>query len=134
MDGFDVAEKLIGASASLNLFSKAGFTPLSMASGSGNGPVVALLLKNGADPNALHEEGSTALMYAAALGHHDVVALLVQAGADARLKESLASGGLKCEVTAEDSKILARTLAKAIKTTGKSMVTIRKLQSGSGID
>jgi hypothetical protein len=46
-DGFEVAERLIAAKASLDGFSKAGFTPLSLAAGAANGPVVALLLKNG---------------------------------------------------------------------------------------
>lgn len=60
---------------------QAGFTPLSMASGAGNGPVVALLLKNGADPNALHDEGSTALMAAAENGSVPIVKALLGVGA-----------------------------------------------------
>ena len=44
-----------------------------MAAGTGNGPVVALLLQNGADANALHPEGSTALMAAAENGSLPIV-------------------------------------------------------------
>ena len=53
-----------------------------MAAGTGNGPVVALLLQQGADPNALHPEGSTALMAAAENGSVPIVKALLGVGAN----------------------------------------------------
>lgn len=66
----------------METFSTAGFTALSMAAGSGNGPIVALLLKAGANPNALHDEGSTALMAAAENGSVPIVKALLSVGAE----------------------------------------------------
>ena len=77
-EGFEVAERLIAAKASLNLFSKAGFTPLSLAAGSGNGPVVALLLQHGAPADAIHTDGSSALMAAAENGSEPIVKALIK--------------------------------------------------------
>lgn len=55
---------------------------LMVAAERGHRPVVALLLKAGADPNATDEYKTTALMGAVERNHPGVVALLLKAGAD----------------------------------------------------
>jgi ankyrin repeat protein len=67
----------------LNVYSKAGFTALIIASANGHKDAVELLLNAGADANLAHEESKvTPLMYAAASGHIDAMRLLMDKGAD----------------------------------------------------
>ena len=65
-----------------------GVTPLSLACTNGNGAMVELLLKAGADPNTALPGGETALMTAARTGKVDAVKALLAHGADVNAKES----------------------------------------------
>lgn len=56
-------------------------TPLMLASKCGNLPLVQLLLKKGADPNAVGANLKTALHGAANGGHVDVIKELIRNGA-----------------------------------------------------
>jgi uncharacterized protein len=57
-----------------------------IAAGKGHRPVVALLLKEGADPNAVNEFKQSALTYAVRTNRTAIVALLLKAGADPNLR------------------------------------------------
>ena len=59
-----------------------GFTPLTWAALTGQTPLAAILLNQGANPNARNQDGNTALHAAAFLGRADVANLLLQHGAD----------------------------------------------------
>ena len=61
-------------------------TALMIAAGKGHRPVVALLLKEGADPNAVNEYKWSVLQYAVRANRTSVVALLLKAGADPNLR------------------------------------------------
>ena len=67
-----------------------GVTPLSLACTNGNGAMVELLLKAGADPNTALPGGETALMTAARTGKVDAVKALLARGADVNAKEARA--------------------------------------------
>jgi ankyrin repeat protein len=84
-----LAQLLIGAGAGLNAATRVqALTPLALAARQGHSPVVAALLKAGADPNQTNDLGTTALMWAAASGSVDVVKLLLDAGADVNRREN----------------------------------------------
>jgi len=88
-----------------NARNQRGATPLMAAAGKGQGPVVKLLLENGADVDAQTQEksvmkkrgkilkkklvqyGGTPLMQAARNGHRDVVLLLLDKGADLEARD-----------------------------------------------
>ncbi len=57
----DFAEDLIKRGAQVNAASKEGVTPLMVAAGHDNAPMIALLLRSGADPSLKSAEGRTAL-------------------------------------------------------------------------
>jgi uncharacterized protein len=63
-----------------------GYTALTGAVTGGHKDVVALLLKNGADPNYRYGPGYTPLLAAAANGHMEIVKTLLEYGADAAAK------------------------------------------------
>ena len=63
-----------------------GQTPLSLAAGQGNTPIVKLLLAHGADPNARDRDRRTALAWAADNGRSEEVKLLL---ADTRTDPNL---------------------------------------------
>jgi ankyrin repeat protein len=65
-----------------------GYTPLFFAAKVGSGPVVAELLKAGADAQAVSTTGSTPLMLAAASGSVEAVQHLLDAGAGIDEKET----------------------------------------------
>jgi ankyrin repeat protein len=64
-----------------------GVTPLILAARSGNAPVIAALLKAGADPAKAASTGATPLMWAAASGSVDAVRTLIESGADINARE-----------------------------------------------
>ena len=55
-----------------NLQHDNGYTALAYAAMKGNGRMVELLLRNGADPTAITKEGDTAVELALRLGHAEV--------------------------------------------------------------
>ena len=59
-----------------------------MASGNGNAPVIAALLKAGSDANAPNDLGSTPLMLASGSGNVDAVKALLTAGANLNAKDA----------------------------------------------
>lgn len=61
-------------------------TALMISAGKGHRPVVALLIKEGADPNAVNEFKQSALTYAVRTNRTAIVALLLKAGADPNLR------------------------------------------------
>ena len=78
-----MARALIAADAYLNAINRYGVTPLLQASRTGDTPMIAELLKSGADVRkAVHAEGETPLMAAARTGKLDAVQLLIKAGSD----------------------------------------------------
>jgi uncharacterized protein len=86
----ELAKLLIGAGAGLAATTRVeALTPLTLAAQKGHAPIIALLLKAGADPNSANDLGSTALMLAAASGDVDSVKTLLAAGADVNAKEKM---------------------------------------------
>lgn len=85
----EVAQLLAYAGANLKATTRlGGYTPLLLASRTGDAPMVATLLKAGADPNAGTTNGTTPLMFAAASGDVDAVRTLLDAKADIAAKET----------------------------------------------
>lgn len=77
----DVARLLVEKGADVNAQAVGGYTPLHVASGLGNAPMVTYLLSKRADPNAMDKRG-TPLTAAVVQGHLSVVRLLLKAGAN----------------------------------------------------
>jgi ankyrin repeat protein len=79
----DIAQKLIEKGAKVDGGAHGGgVTPLMAAALNGSAPMVALLLKSGAEVNARDRAGSTALTEAVRKGDAEVLVLLLNAGAD----------------------------------------------------
>lgn len=86
----ELAKLLIGAGAGLTATTRVeALTPLALAAQKGHAPVVAVLLKAGANPNIANDLGSTPLMLAAASGDVDSVKALLAAGADVNAREKM---------------------------------------------
>ena len=84
----DMTALLLGAKASLTAVTRNGaYTPLHVASMSGSGPVVAALLKAGADPKVTTSTGVTSLHLAALTGSAPAITQLLSRGADPNAKE-----------------------------------------------
>ena len=62
-DDFETAKLLVGAGADARAVNRYGVTPLSLACTNGNGAMVGLLLKAGADANAEQVKRGTAWAY-----------------------------------------------------------------------
>jgi ankyrin repeat protein len=78
----EMVNLLVAKGAEVNVRSRAGFTPLSQAARVGNEPVVSVLLRAGADPNAIEGmTGATPLHLAAMRGHGSIVQALLRARA-----------------------------------------------------
>jgi ankyrin repeat protein len=85
----DLAKMLLYAGANVKASTRLGaFTPLMLASKSGQGSMVSTLLEAGANPNDGTTNGTTALMLAAASGRVDAVAVLLDGGASVNATES----------------------------------------------
>ena len=85
----ELTQMLVYAGANLRASTRLnGYTPLFLASREGQAPIVAALLKAGAEADARSSTGSTPLMLAAASGNVDAVRLLLDAGADVKTKET----------------------------------------------
>jgi ankyrin repeat protein len=85
----DLAKMLLYAGANVKASTRLGaFTPLMLASKSGQGSMVSTLLEAGANPNDSTTNGTTALMLAAASGRVDAVAVLLDGGASVNATES----------------------------------------------
>ena len=79
----EMANTLLRAKASVTAVTRIGdYTPLHVASEVGSAPVVAALIKAGADPKALTTTGVTPLHLAALSGNASAITALVAAGAD----------------------------------------------------
>ena len=77
---------LLAKGAEVNAKTRAGLTPLMLATLRGKPDVVQALLANGADVNATTNSGVTALMLVSMLGHADVLEMLLAHGADVNAK------------------------------------------------
>ena len=84
-----LTEALLVAGADVKLTTRVeALTPLLVASGNGNAPVIAALLKAGSDANAPNDLGSTPLMLASGSGNVDAVKALLTAGANVNAKDA----------------------------------------------
>jgi ankyrin repeat protein len=84
----ELTRLLVVAGANLKATTRlGGYTPLLLASRSGNAAAIQALLEGGADPNSATVNGTTALMFAASTGRTDAVTLLLDKGADVNAKE-----------------------------------------------
>jgi ankyrin repeat protein len=80
---------LLRAHANLRATTRIGdYTPLHVASKSGNAAVVKALLDAGGDAKAVTTSGATALHFAAAAGSPDAISALVDHGADINAREN----------------------------------------------
>ena len=86
----DLAKVLLYAGANLKATTRiGGYTPLLIASKSGNTAMIETLVGAGADPNSATVNGTTALMFAAQAGNADAVKALVAHGANVNAKEKV---------------------------------------------
>ena len=84
-----LTEALLAAGADVKLTTRVeALTPLLVAANNGNVPVIAALLKAGADANAPNDLGSTPLMLASGSGNVDAVKALLTAGANVNAKDA----------------------------------------------
>ena len=84
----DLAKVLLYAGANLKATTRiGGYTPLLIASKSGNTAMIETLVGAGADANSATTNGTTALMFAAQAGNADAVKALIARGADVNAKE-----------------------------------------------
>jgi uncharacterized protein len=84
-----MARALLGAGANFTTANHYGVTPLLQASRTGDAPMIAELMKAGADvKRAVHPESETPLMAAARTGRMDAIELLLEAGADVNAADS----------------------------------------------
>ena len=91
-DDVEMAEMLLRAGARVAAATREGVTPLQLAAINGSAPMIARLLKAGADPNAsLTPAGDTALMLAARTGTVGAIRVLLEAGAAVNARESWAA-------------------------------------------
>ncbi len=83
------AEMLLYAGANVKAATRLGaYTPLVLASESGHGAMVEILLRAGADANVTTSTGASALMLAAASGSGEAVRILLDRGAQVNAREA----------------------------------------------
>src|SRR3954452_5621297 len=86
----ELAKVLLYASANVRATTRiGGYTPLLIASRSGDAAMIDALLAGGADANNATTNGTTALMLASAAGKVDAVKSLLAKGADVNAKENV---------------------------------------------
>jgi ankyrin repeat protein len=86
----ELVQTLLYAGANLRATTRiGGYTPLLIASKSGNASMVEVLAGAGADPNAATSSGATALMLASQAGNAAAVKALLDRGADVNAKEKV---------------------------------------------
>ena len=84
-----LTEALLAAGADVKATTRVeALTPLLVASNNGNAPVIAALLKAGANANTPNDLGSTPLMLASGSGSVDAVKALLNAGAGVNAKDA----------------------------------------------
>jgi len=88
LDHLEMARVLIAAGANVQAVTRlGGLTPLFLASKNGSAPMIALLLKAGAQVNSADDAGTTPLMFAAESGNAEAVRTLLDRGAEVNAKE-----------------------------------------------
>src|SRR5215210_5928670 len=86
----ELAQTLLYAGANIKASTRiGGYTPLLIASRSGNASMIETLIAAGADPNSATASGATALMLASQAGNAAAVKVLVERGADVNAKEKV---------------------------------------------
>jgi ankyrin repeat protein len=86
----ELVQTLLYAGANLKATTRIGaYTPLLIASKSGNASMVEVLAAAGADPNAATASGATALMLASQAGNAAAVKALLDRGVDVNAKEKV---------------------------------------------
>ncbi|MDP1569178.1 MAG: ankyrin repeat domain-containing protein, partial [Vicinamibacterales bacterium] len=84
----EMTEMLLYAGVNMRATTRLGaYTPLMLAAKNGHGPVVAALVKAGAEVAGANTTGTTPLMLAAASGDVTAVSALLEGGADVHAKE-----------------------------------------------
>src|SRR5262245_58089552 len=87
-DDVEMAGLLLEAKANPECETRVGgVTPLILAARNGSAPLIAALLKAGADPSRSATTGATPLMSAAASGSVDAIKALIDGGADLNARE-----------------------------------------------
>ena len=86
-DDLPAAQRLIAAGADVRAPNRYGVTPLSLACTNGDGPMVELLLKSGADANTALTGGESALMTAARTGRPEPIKALIAHDANVNYHE-----------------------------------------------
>ena len=90
-DDAEIIRVVVYAGATLEPRTRVGgYTPLHLASRSGNAEAVGALLESGADPNAFTSTGATALHFAAEANSAEAIGALLSNGADADAKDTFA--------------------------------------------
>ena len=88
-DDLEMVQLLLQAGANVKATTRIGaLTPLILASKNGDAPIVAALLKAGADANGASTDGMTPLMAAAVSGNVDAAQVLLDHGAKVNAKEA----------------------------------------------
>jgi hypothetical protein len=119
----NVAEWLLRAGADIDLPDDNGYTPLHYAAQSGFVPLVKLLLKHWAYPNAeTVNERRTPLHFAAAMGFTEVVALLVASGGDLDAEDF--TGTTPREIAASPGPMRAEDTLRLLNITQRPPITI----------
>lgn len=116
----DVAEYLVKAGAPINSPSRNELkaSPIQSAAAAGHAKIVAMLLKNGADPNVREQGGYSPLHTAAQNGDRDMIRTLLYGGADLDIKSHDGKIPLDLALDAghvEAAKILQEGITKRFK-------------------
>ena len=86
-DRYKTVERILSCGANIEYFDNLGYSPLMVASDSGDISMVKLLVQNGADLNNGNKEGCTPLMAAAGRGNINVVRFLIEKNCDYKAKD-----------------------------------------------
>ncbi len=86
-DRYKTVERILSCGANIEYFDNLGYSPLMVASDSGDISMVKLLVENGADLNNGNKGGCTPLMAAALRGNINVVRFLIEKNCDYKAKD-----------------------------------------------